>query len=208
AIPLKIIYPRLKVRLVESNSKKVGLYIDGNHDITDKEKLYHQNLPMLSKDDISYSLKIGDFGYLLGLSYNHPIDAERLDKEIENYNSSLWKISFFHKPIFNSNLQENDLNLDWHLKFNKFKMDLIFTAHNHFYERIFVENLNYLSCPPISGTMKPLSEFQFTNRTITYDFIRGYMICKMTREELTVNVIGYNKNTKQIFNLDNLTIFK
>lgn len=190
------------------NSKRIGLYIDGNHDINDKEKLYYHNVPIHSRDSDSYRLDYGKLAYFLGLSYKNPIEQELLEDELETYNSTLWKFSFFHKPIFNSNLRENDLNLDWHLSFIKYDMDLIFTGHNHFYERMYVNNISYLSCPPISGLMKSPSEFVFTNRTTYYEFIRGYMTIKINKETSSINVMSYNEKTEDIFNLENFTISK
>jgi hypothetical protein len=63
---------------------------------------------------------------------------EWLDGELKN-DSSEWKICFFHHPLYSSGKQHgSNKQLQKVLEpiFTKYGVDIVFTGHEHFYERI------------------------------------------------------------------------
>jgi len=119
-----------------------------------------------------------------------------------------WKFSFMHRPVFNSRVEREDLDPIWHEIFKKYSLDMIFSGHNHIYERNLINNLNYISVPTLAGRLSDINSYKFTNNTLYHNLIRGFIIVEIENQKLTLNSYGYNEKSGKIFKFDNLTITK
>ena len=76
--------------------------------------------------------------FMLESSYPVPEQIEWLQKELEA-SSSDWKIPVFHHPLYSSGERHgSDLRLRNVLEplFLKYNVSVVFTGHDHFYERV------------------------------------------------------------------------
>jgi 3',5'-cyclic AMP phosphodiesterase CpdA len=83
------------------------------------------------------SLTAGVRFFALDSNYMDPKQLEWLEKELANSGSD-WKIAFFHHPPYASGMHGSDEILKGQLEplFIKHGVNVVFTGHEHFYERI------------------------------------------------------------------------
>ena len=83
------------------------------------------------------SVKHSETGIVHGTLYTTEL------KKMEADNYTLWKIAFFHEPIFNSmpdRPDQGDLKTTWYPLFEQYHLDIMFVGHNHYYERTYPIN--------------------------------------------------------------------
>jgi hypothetical protein len=109
----------------------------GNHDDTTQVNYKHFNM----NGERYYSFKPSLTGnvrfFALDSNYMDPKQLEWLEKEL-GASGSEWKIPFFHHPPYASGRHGSDEILRGHLEplFVKHQVNVVFTGHEHFYERI------------------------------------------------------------------------
>jgi predicted phosphodiesterase len=107
----------------------------GNHDGTNQ--IFYQRFNMGGKR--FYTFKPGDDlrFFALDSTYMSPEQLEWLEKEL-SASGSEWKIAFFHHPLYSEGHHGSDLQLRQELEplFLKHGVDVVFTGHEHFYERL------------------------------------------------------------------------
>ena len=115
----------------------------GNHDETN-ERLYK---PFNMDGKRFYSFKKGNVQFF-ALDSNY-MDAEQLDwlsKELSN-STSLWKICYFHHPLYSharAHGPDSDLRKLLEPVFLRYGVTVIFSGHEHVYERLRPQNgINY-----------------------------------------------------------------
>lgn len=56
-----------------------------------------------------------------------------------------WKFVFFHVPLFTSSKRHIDgMREAWAPVFEKYKVDIVFSGHDHYYERLPIQAVNYI----------------------------------------------------------------
>lgn len=107
----------------------------GNHDEAGQRNYEHFNM----NGEDYYRFVKGDVAfYALNSNY---LDKKQLDwfvSELEKCDSK-WKIAFFHHPPYSSGGRhgsDTELREIIHPLFIKYGIDVVFTGHDHFYERI------------------------------------------------------------------------
>ncbi len=122
-------------------------YVEGNHDTLN---LYNNLiLPSNGNDSYYYSFNYG-FAKFLALNTNREVknQASWIIQELESSNLDnqiLWNIAFMHEPIFKSIADETnreDLISLWSSSFDNYGVDIVFSGHDHNYERTYP--LSYL----------------------------------------------------------------
>jgi len=107
----------------------------GNHDEVNQVNYEHFN--MGGKE--YYRFEKGDVAfYALNTTYLEKEQIEWLEKELAE-DDSRWKMAFFHHPPFSSGGRhgsDDDIRDVLHPIFVKYGVDVVFTGHDHFYERI------------------------------------------------------------------------
>jgi hypothetical protein len=109
----------------------------GNHD--DPNQRMYKQFNMNGERYYSFkpSLTAGVRFFALDSNYMDPKQLEWLEKELASSGSD-WKIAFFHHPPYASGMHGSDEILKGQLEplFVKHKVNVVFTGHEHFYERI------------------------------------------------------------------------
>ena len=226
-------------------------FIAGNHEWSSfpSQTLMYNNIPMPSnaRDSTYYSFNYGPISFL-GLDTNDqittpyiPMNLQWLETELRKFeadNHTLWKIAFFHEPIFNSmpsRLDREDLKTTWYSFFNQYNLDIIFVGHNHYYERTYPINQNgefnisqdpnYINPQyPIQiisgGAGAPLYDRGGNNPSYSAYFNSTYHFCivdisndfEYNNSKLTLETWAMNKyspqNYSDLFLIDKITITK
>jgi predicted phosphodiesterase len=108
----------------------------GNHDQPNQAnyKLFNMN----GKRFYTFKPKDGVRFFALDSNYMDKEQLDWLDKELAASGSD-WKIPFFHHPLYSSgSTHGSDMALRDQLEplFLKYSVDVVFSGHDHFYERI------------------------------------------------------------------------
>ena len=123
----------------------------GNHDLGGvTQKWYREQfvLPQNAGPEWYYSFNWGPVHVFSLDSENHgvpPYDTLNNDwlesdlKKSESDSNILWDVALFHQPFFTSGGHDERLDLreSWGVKFDTYNVDIVFTGHNHNYERIY-----------------------------------------------------------------------
>ena len=109
----------------------------GNHD--SREQRYYKLFNMDGK--LYYSFKAPDEDvrfFALESSYPVPEQISWLEQELAGSNED-WKIAYFHHPLYSSGDRHgSDVQLRQRLEplFLKYNVSVVFSGHDHFYERL------------------------------------------------------------------------
>jgi predicted phosphodiesterase len=107
----------------------------GNHD--EPSQRFYKPFNMDGKRFYKFSQGGVDF-FVLDSTYMTPQQTEWLKRELEG-SSAKWKIAYFHHPIYSSGERhgaELDLQVLIEPLFLQHGVDVVFSGHEHFYERI------------------------------------------------------------------------
>ena len=108
----------------------------GNHDDTDQ--IFYKPFNMDGKRFYSFKPKADLRVYALDSNYMSEEQIAWLTKELDD-STSRWKVAFFHHPPYSTGGRHgSDLQLRQTLEplFTKHGVDVVFTGHEHFYERL------------------------------------------------------------------------
>src|SRR5262245_57402640 len=108
----------------------------GNHDDPANQRAY-KPFNMNGERFYSFRPKMGVRFFALDSNYMDQTQLEWIDKELAAGGSD-WKIAFFHHPPYSSGMHGSNLELRSQLEplFLKYGVTVVFTGHEHFYERI------------------------------------------------------------------------
>lgn len=107
----------------------------GNHDA--REQRYYKHFNMDGKLYYSFKTKQNVRFFALESTYMDPEQVAWLEKELRDSNEA-WKIPYFHHPLYSSGDRHgSDQRLRDVLEplFVKYNVTVVFTGHDHFYER-------------------------------------------------------------------------
>jgi len=109
----------------------------GNHDNPNQRMYKAFNMNGERYYSFKPSLNAGVRFFALDSNYMDPKQLEWLEKELAGSGSD-WKIAFFHHPPYASGMHGSDEILKGQLEplFIKHGVNVVFTGHEHFYERI------------------------------------------------------------------------
>ena len=107
----------------------------GNHDNTDEKN--YKPFNMGGQRYYTFKPKNGVRVFALDSNYMDKPQLQWLEKELTASGSD-WKICFFHHPLYSSGMHGSDIQLRDQLEplFLKYGVDVVFSGHEHFYERI------------------------------------------------------------------------
>src|SRR5690242_153587 len=108
----------------------------GNHDDPDVERLYK---PFNMGGEHYYVFKKGDVAFFaLDSNYMDPKQLDWVKQNLSNSHAS-WKICYFHHPLYSDGKSHGpDLDLRTQLVplFRQYGVNVVFSGHEHVYERI------------------------------------------------------------------------
>ena len=108
----------------------------GNHD--DDGQINYKNFNMGGQKYYTFRPKLGVRFFALDSNYVDQKQLEWLDKELAASGSD-WKIAFFHHPLYSSGATHGSADAQRALiepVFLKHGVNVAFTGHEHFYERV------------------------------------------------------------------------
>jgi len=116
--------------------QKVGFFASlGNHDVPEEQ----QYKPFNMNGQRYYSFKKGNVRFFaLDSNYMDPDQLKWLAEQLQNANDE-WKIAFFHHPLYSSaSAHGSSLELRGILEplFQKYGVQVVFSGHDHVYERM------------------------------------------------------------------------
>ena len=124
--------------------------------------------------------------FALDSNYMDPKQLEWLEKELAASGSD-WKIAFFHHPLYASGMHGSDEILKGQLEplFLKHGVNVVFTGHEHFYERIKPQKgIQYF----VEGSSAKLRKGDINPRTgltaFGYDSGYTFMLVEIVGDEL------------------------
>jgi hypothetical protein len=162
----------------------------GNHD--DPSQRMYELFNMNGERYYSFkpSLTAGVRFFALDSNYMDPAQLEWLDKELAGSGSD-WKIAYFHHPPYASGRHGSDEILRSHLEplFVKYGVNVVFTGHEHFYERIKPQKgIQYF----VMGNSAKLRRGDIDDTGLTafgYDNGFAFMLVEIADDEMFFEVI-------------------
>ena len=168
---------------------KVDFYASlGNHD--DPNQRFYAPFHMAGKR--YYSFKKGNVRFFaLDSNYMDRAQLAWLEPELKNSGSD-WKIAYFHHPLYSSGMHGSQVDLRVVLEplFLKYGVDVVFSGHEHFYQRIKPQKgINYF----VSGAAGELRPGDLRPSQLTaagFDADRSFMLIEVSGKELSYQAIS------------------
>jgi 3',5'-cyclic AMP phosphodiesterase CpdA len=163
----------------------------GNHD--DPNQRMYKLFNMNGERYYSFkpSLTAGVRFFALDSNYMDPKQVEWLEKELAASGSD-WKIAFFHHPPYASGMHGSHEVLRNQLEplFLKHGVNVVFTGHEHFYERIKPQKgIQYF----VAGGSAKLRRGDISKTTLTafgYDVARTFMLAEIDGDQMYFQAIN------------------
>ena len=161
----------------------------GNHDISNERfyKLFNMN----GQQYYTYKKSNVRF-FALDSNYMDPQQLTWLENELQNSGSD-WKICYFHHPLYSSGAYHgSSVELRQLLEplFVKYGVNVVFSGHEHIYERVKPQNgINYFT----EGASGELRKGNLTKTDLTaagYDQDRTFMLVEVASDELYFQAIS------------------
>jgi hypothetical protein len=169
----------------------------GNHD--DPNQRMYKLFNMNGERYYSFrpSLTGGVRFFALDSNYMDPQQVQWLEKELAASGSD-WKIAFFHHPMYASGMHGSDEILKKQLEpmFLKHTVNVVFTGHEHFYERIKPQKgIQYF----VAGASAKLRKGDINPRSALtafgYDTGYTFMLVEIVGDEMYFQVVNERQQT-------------
>jgi hypothetical protein len=165
----------------------------GNHD--EREGQTHYKLFNMD-GKLYYSFKAPKQNvrfFALDSTYPDPPQTAWLEKELEGSNEA-WKIPYFHHPLYSSGERHGStspLRAVWEPLFVKYGVSVVFSGHDHFYERMKPQKEIVYFVTGSGGQLRKGNIDQRTGLTASgFDTDQAFLMAEIDRDELFYNVIS------------------
>lgn len=169
----------------------------GNHDNPNQRAYKAFNMNNERYYTFKPSLTAGVRFFALDSNYLDPKQIQWLEKELVASGSD-WKIAFFHHPPYASGMHGSDEILRKQLEplFVKYGVNVVFTGHEHFYERIKPQKgVQYF----VEGSSAKLRKGDIDSRTgltaLGYDSGNTFMLVEVAGDEMYFQTIDAQGKT-------------
>jgi predicted MPP superfamily phosphohydrolase len=175
--------------------QKVSFYASlGNHDVPEEQ----QYKPFNMNGQRYYSFKKGNVRFFaLDSNYMDPDQLKWLTEQLQNSNDE-WKIAFFHHPLYSSAAAHgSSLELRGILEplFEKYGVQVVFSGHDHVYERMTPQNgISYFT----EGSSGQLRRGDIRGAGFTAKFFDtdcAFMLVEITQNELLFQTVARTGET-------------
>ena len=175
--------------------QKVSFYASlGNHDVPEEQ----QYKPFNMNGQRYYSFKKGNVRFFaLDSNYMDPDQLKWLTEQLQNSNDE-WKIAFFHHPLYSSAAAHgSSLELRGILQplFEKYGVQVVFSGHDHVYERVAPQNgISYFT----EGSSGQLRRGDVRGAGFTAKFFDtdcAFMLVEITQNELLFQTVARTGET-------------
>jgi len=162
----------------------------GNHD-TANQRLY---APFNMKGEEYYRIeRSGVSFYALNSNYLDKKQLDWLNSEVEKDKNS-WRVAFFHHPPYSSGGRhgsDEDVRAILHPLFVKNGFDVVFTGHDHFYERVKPQDgITYFVAGAAGKIRKGDLKESSTITAAGFDTDLSFMIVEFVDDEMHFQVIS------------------
>jgi hypothetical protein len=162
----------------------------GNHDDPENQRAY-KGYNMGGERFYTFKPKNGVRFFALDSNYMDKAQLEWLDKELSASGSD-WKICYFHHPLYSSGATHGsavDLRRLVEPLFIKHKVNIVFSGHEHFYERIKPQNGIYYFISGCAGKLRK-GDIRKTDLTAKgYDDDNSFMLVEIAGDQLHFQTI-------------------
>jgi len=166
----------------------------GNHD--EPAQKFYKPFNMNGENYYTFRPKLGVRFFALDSNYLDPAQVQWLEKELAASGSD-WKIAFFHHPPYSSGRHGSNLEIRQLLEpiFTKHGVTVVFTGHEHFYERIKPQKgVAYF----VAGSSAKLRRGDIDPSNLTakgYDQGLTFMLVEVAGDEMHFQTIGEKGET-------------
>lgn len=166
----------------------------GNHDNPD-ERLYK---PFNMGGERYYTFKKNNVAFFaLDSTYMNPAQLDWLDGQLQKSNAA-WKICYFHHPLFSDGkFHGPDLDLRSVLVpvFQKSRVNVVYSGHEHVYERLKPQNDIYYFVLGNSGELRYHNLRPSDQMQVGFDTDRDFMLVEIDGDELYFQTISRTGDT-------------
>ena len=167
----------------------------GNHDDPNQERLYK---PFNMGGERYYTFRKGAIQFfVLDSNYMDPKQLDWLRQNLD-HSDAKWKICYFHHPLYNvgkSHGPDTDLREQVAPLFKQYGVNVVFSGHEHVYERLKPEdNIYYF----VAGNSAKLmgNDFRKSGQLqVGYDSDRGFMLVEVDGDHLYFQTISRTGKT-------------
>ncbi len=167
----------------------------GNHDDPNQERLYK---PFNMGGERYYTFRKSSVEFfVLDSNYMDPKQLDWLRQNLE-HSDSKWKICYFHHPLYNAGKSHGpdvDLRAQVTPIFKQYGVNVVFSGHEHVYERMKSEDDIYYF---VAGNSAKLSGHDFRKSDelqVGYDSDRGFMLVEIDGDHLYFQTISRTGKT-------------
>jgi predicted phosphodiesterase len=161
----------------------------GNHDDTN-ERFYK---PFNMNGQQYYSFKKGNVRFfVLDSDYLDPKQLAWLEKELSNGGAD-WKICYFHHPLYSSggfHGSSTELRLVLEPLFVKYGVQVVFSGHEHLYERVKPQKGIYYFTEGASGELRAGDLRQTSLTAAGFDKDRSFLAIEISGDDLYFQAIS------------------
>jgi predicted phosphodiesterase len=167
----------------------------GNHDDPDDERLYK---PFNMGGERYYAFRKGEVGFFaLDSNYMDPKQLSWLDQNLKS-SQGTWKICFFHHPLYNDGRHHGadaDLRTQVLPLFQRYRVNAVFSGHEHVYQRIKPENNIYYFVLGNSGKLMTHDFGEARERVKGFDTDQSFMLVEIAGDKLYFQTIARSGET-------------
>lgn len=162
----------------------------GNHDDTN-ERFYR---PFNMNGESYYTYKKGNVRFfVLNSNYMDPKQSAWLETQLKDAGNGNWKICYFHHPLYSSGKYHGpslDLRQLLEPLFIKYGVDVVFSGHDHVYERVHPQHGIYYFTEGASGELRlrNLARSAITDKG--FDTDRSFMLIEIAGDEMYFQTIS------------------
>jgi predicted phosphodiesterase len=167
----------------------------GNHDNTN-ERFYK---PFDMNGESYYTYKKGNVRFfVLNSNYMDPKQSAWLETQLRDAGNGDWKVCYFHHPLYTSaKFHGPSLDLRQSLEplFMKYGVDVVFSGHEHVYERVHPQHGIYYFTEGASGELRPgdLARSAITDKG--FDADRSFMLIEIAGDDMYFQTISRTGDT-------------
>jgi predicted phosphodiesterase len=173
---------------------KVAFYASlGNHD--DPNQRFYAPFNMAGKR--YYSFKKGNVRFFaLDSNYMDPVQLAWLESELKASGSD-WKIPYFHHPLYSAGMHgsQTDLRATLEPLFLKYDVDVVFSGHEHFYQRIKPQKGIQYFVSGAAGELRPGDLRPSALTAAGFDTDRSFMLVEVAGKEMSFQAISRTGQT-------------
>ncbi len=167
----------------------------GNHD-NPNERLYK---PFNMEGQSYYSYKKGNVRFfVLDSNYLDPKQINWLESQLKGAGDSDWKICYFHHPLYSSGRfhgPATDLRQVLEPLFIKYGVNVVFSGHEHVYERIHPQHGIYYFTEGSSGQLRSRNLMPTAITERGFDSDRTFMLVEIAGDDFYFQTISRTGQT-------------